>query len=333
MNSRVCHTVGMWTMRPWMELTPDDVQAWNEIIAYRLSLDVDIPLAQRLCWGEAISSLGIPVYLVYHLEKKIGGLLFAADESLECVNGPLIHWHEPLQAQQELMEFVFHARSCAGELELERVVLHPRWLKNDELTHLSHLLTQPEEIHYAATLLVPIQDSEATQLSHYKSRLKRSLSQNQKENPAIKIVPLTNQNISDLVQNLSVSVRESVYLPPLSWFQALVSARLSRDVDWVWVSSTVGHTETHLMIGFTSSVAYFLFGGDKRSVETSSKISTARLAHHAAINACRARGITYYDFNGFKENVTSSDAYHSVNQFKSDWGGQIISYSAPRFGF
>lgn len=326
----------MWIIRPWMELTETDKHQWNELVSHRLNLDLDIPLAQRLSWGEAMSALGIPVTLIFDPEQKIGGLVFSIDEYLECVNGPLLNWHEHKGAETELREFVFHARTCLGDLS--GLIIHPRWLKAEEEPLLNNLLTLPEETHYAATLIVPVQSSEETQMSHYKSRLKRSLSQNQKLNPTVTLTKLTASNVSELVTVLNSSVRENVYLPPLPWFQALVSNTMNDGTEWAWVRAAVTlengeTTETNLMVGFTSRITYFLFGGDMRSQSTPSHVSTSRIAHHAAINEARTRGCLYYDFNGFKENVNESDDYHTVNQFKLDWGGQVIAYAAPKFVF
>lgn len=320
----------MWTIRSFQDLTEQDLKAWNSLTERHLREGTDVPLAQRLSWGAAMSGLGIPVMLVYDPDQGIGGLLFSIDGNLECVNGPLIHWHDAALAHPELGEFVFHARTCLeGEGDL---IIHPRWSKAEENTHFSHLVDQPEEVHYAATLCVPIQETEALQLKHYKPRLKRSLSQNLKENPITEVRKITPENLTDLVSALKSGARESVYLPPLPWFLALIQNETQDAIEWIWIKSSLGPSaETNLMVGYTSTTAYFLFGSDQRTEQTPAWVSTARIAHHTAINEARSRNILYYDFNGFKENTTESDPYHRVNQFKKDWGGQVIAYSAPKF--
>ncbi|MCM0605897.1 MAG: peptidoglycan bridge formation glycyltransferase FemA/FemB family protein [Xanthomonadaceae bacterium] len=320
----------MWIIRPWQELTKADLKAWNSLIAMHLNEGTDVPLAQRLSWGAAMAGLGIPVHLVFDSDQNIGGLLFSIEGNLECVNGPLIHWYDKSLAHIELHEFVFHARTCiedGGQL-----IIHPRWAKFDENTLYSHLIDQPEEVHYAATLCVPVQESEDLQLKHYKPRLKRSLNQNFKEKPETSVRKLTPELIPELVTALKNSARETVYLPPLPWFMALIENGTGDEVEWMWIRSQLGsQVETNLLIGYTATTAYFLFGSDQRTDTTPAWVSTARLAHHAAINEARSRGVLFYDFNGFKEDTTESDPYHRVNQFKKDWGGQVIAYSAPKF--
>lgn len=322
----------MWITRSFQELTSNDLRAWNTLIEKHLAEGTDIPLAQRLSWGAAMAGLGIPVYLVYDPDQNIGGLLFSIEGHLECVNGPIIHWYDKSLAHIELQEFVFHARSCGGESH--ELIIHPRWAKLEENTLFGHLIDQPLEIHYAATLCVPIQESESLQLMHYKPRLKRSLTQNLKENPQTTIRKLTPELIPELVSELKNGARETVYLPPLPWFMSLVENGTGDQIEWLWIQVKLQSTaQTNLLIGYTRTTAYFLFGSDQRADDAPSWVSTARLAHHAAINEARTRGVLYYDFNGFKENTTDADPYHRVNQFKKDWGGQVIAYSAPKFHY
>jgi lipid II:glycine glycyltransferase (peptidoglycan interpeptide bridge formation enzyme) len=95
----------------------------------------------------------------------------------------------------------------------------------------------------------------------------------------------------------------------------------------IQVSSEEAYTQ--LLIVFTPQFSHYLFGYDDRPSGT--RQSTAAAAQFQALDLSRARGISYYDLNGYTDPSDLSHPYAGVSQFKSQWGGAEVRWAAPKF--
>jgi hypothetical protein len=303
----------MWIAKPVKNLSPGERARWAEIGARRSERGEDFPLGQTLAWVDAMEATGIPAYLVFSPEEGAGGTVFqtpGGDGDYECVNGPVLDWDDPAAAPRQLATFAMAVSKAAPRFR--SLTLKPRWEPERAEARLARLPVEAAASAEAATIVVPLLDSEDEQRARFSQRLRRTLAQ--AGAVAADWLPARGEALDSFADSMArFGEKREFFVPPPGWFRGLVAS----DPDAYWLSVTA---EAKLLIAFANGRAHYLFGH-----------GPAAAAHWRAMREARARGAREYDLNGYVVDAPADHPYRSVCEFKEQFGGRVIRYFSPEF--
>ncbi len=328
----------MWIAKPISTLSTEERRVWHEI-------EVQLPLAQSLSWAQAAEVVSGQCFLVFSPDERVGGIVFCASNLMnlgmkfECINGPFLHWDHPHDVTRQLATFAM----AVSKLNPKFISLSmkPRWEEDQYEGRLKHLPFPVFSESQAATLEIPICETEVQQWGCLSHRIKRTLSYAKKEGIETQWEKLSMDVLPSFVKNLTqFGSHKGFTVPPLSWFQSFTQSQLigSQHLSF-WLSSAVKKRsslfleepvlESKILICFMGHRAHYLFGYEKRDSVCQARLSTSAAAHWEAINQSRKNGIQVYDLNGYLVNAPVSHSYYGVCKFKEQFSGQVVQYKIP----
>jgi len=327
----------VWVVKPVSTLTEKERSAWERV-------ELKLPLSQTLNWARAIEAVSGRTYLVFSPDEEVGGMVFSNTHGstrlrFECINGPFLHWDNPQSAPRQLATFAMAVSKI--DRNFGSLSLKPRWEKGVLNQRLPFLPVDVFTHTEAATLLVPVKQSEQEQFQDLSSRMRRTLSIARRNEVTVKWEKLTPALLKQFVPTLkSFGESRGFTVPSLAWFEALIAEDLSSSsastlTFWLVSSRKTNQTSlqslAQLLVCIRGDRAHYLFGCETRASELRSSISTSTAAHWETIRQCASRGVKYYDLNGYLSDMNQDHPYYGVGQFKSQFQGTIVRYEVPEF--
>lgn len=331
----------MWIAKPIDSLTEAEKKKWIQTQQKFELAGIDFPFSQTLTWAQGIRSLLKPVFLVFSLEEGVGGIVYIHDLNskkiqFECINGPMIHWHDPQQVMRQLATFAMAVSKL--DRNFGSLMIKPRWLKSQSATFMKNLAIAPFEVTEAATLQLPVFSDERCQWDLLSPRLRRTLKNSKKFQITKTIEKMTSKNLEEFfIKMEKFSKSKNFEIPPFQWFQALTqenSASRDEGILFRMISSQVEQDEAHraeasLLMATLRNKAYYLFGNQITNARAA--LSPSSLVQWEALSFCRENQIHSYDLNGYVDEVSKEHSYAGVCQFKGQMGGTLIQYQVPEF--
>jgi hypothetical protein len=276
--------------------------------------------------------------------SNVGGMVFSRPHPdnpnglhFECINGPLLHWDDPKALPRELATFAFAVSKL--DSRFLSVSLIPRWSQGLLEKRVQNLPVPIFAHTKASTLLVPVYSSFDEQLSRLAPRLKRTLKKTFESTLKESWSVLTPTLLPDLVKALCCHAEEKSYqIPPLSFFEGLISVKAKRANDPLFYLSKVALLDaegqsistSQLVVCVRGKLAHYLFGCTEKA-SLPSCLSTSAAAQWLVLRQCAKMGVTHYDMNGFVAELPQSHPYWGVSEFKKQFCGKAIHYDALEF--
>ncbi len=328
----------MWIAKPVHALTATEEEAWLETLGSLRDEGIEIPLSQTMTWAHAAEAvLRGTAYAVFSPDERVGGLVFSSSAAeggrvYECVNGPLIHWDDPLAAPRQLATFATAVARAAGDFRSIKIC--PRWRVEEEASRLSALPFEPTSSSDAATMRVALRFTDEEQKGALHPRLRRSISQSERAGVRTEWTAPDGAGIAAFAETMQeFGKRKGFYVPTTPWFDVLVNGRwVEREgICFRVCTAQAEGVRAGILIAQCDSRAHYLFGYEERDVGVKSAISPAAAAHWRAMRECAELGVLEYDLNGYVSDLPAGHPYRGVCEFKDQFKGRVVRYCSPEF--
>lgn len=322
----------MWIAKPLRALTDEERSSWLRVLEKMREHGKEAPLAQSLAWGHAIEAVSGRVHAVFSPEESVGGLVFETPSKdgvqFECVNGPLLDWDDEIAVKRQLA--VFATAVSRLDTRFARLVLRPRWPKNEALKKLERLPIPSAGATFAATLKLSL-EPERNPESSFTARLKRTLRLAERAAVSARWQDLDTANLVEFALAAQIFGRTRGFtVPPIFWFKGLTGSGDPTVRFGIVTAQTPGNeTGCQLLIALHGPEAHYLFGHEWRSDATRAAISPSAFAHRFAIRHALQQKMKSYDFNGTLENPEPGHPYAGVAAFKAQFGAELVRYEVP----
>lgn len=319
----------MWIAKPIQKLTASEIQSWQ-------ALEPELPLAQTLSWANAIEAVQGTCFLIFNPEEKAGGIVFTPGTSqFECINGPHLDWDQAQIATRQLATFTMAVSKLNSGFQSLKI--KPRWESHLTSQRIRELSISPHSYSQAATLLLPILESDEQQYQSFHPRLRRTLQQNLKLGVVTQHLIPASEPLQNFVETLTQYGRNKGFtVPPLKWFKALILGKTPSHLRFLLGTATLKEagqiqSESLNLTVIQGDTAHYLFGCETRKPGLRSAVSTSAVLHWETLRYCRTAGIASYDLNGYLPDASPEHSYHGVSRFKEQFAGRVIQYDVPEF--
>ncbi len=328
----------MWNFSSAIELTRQQEAEIETIVKNRLAEGSDFPLSQTPTWAKMIERLGVPVHLIYSLERQAVAVLYeSAPGILECTNGPVLDWRTTVSAMESLTEFAQQARKLHLKAPLHALKVSPRFFVQDIEDVLSDFPLSPSRIDQASTIWVSLDGDPASLYRSLKARLRRSIVRASKQPVRFEWRPARPENLDCFAEGMShFGVKKNIFAPPREWYEPATLSRepyffVARAIFVAPPEGTPAEAETQLLFACMGDTAHYLLGWELRSDAVPTPLSTSAFCHWQSMLRLQALGYLRYDLNGYVKDPPLDHPYRGVAEFKSQFGGEIVTYGSPEF--
>jgi hypothetical protein len=320
----------MWIAKPLQSLSSWEREAWLSI---QREQGTERPLSQTLVWGDAITALGAPAYLVFSPDERVGGLVHFTGLGFECINGPYLNWDDASNAARQFATFVMAITRLESSFDFIRI--QPRWPSDLLEARLTSLPVPPKETLKASTLQIAVIQDEKKRWAALSPRIRRSIAVTRRAQAVVRSWEADSSRALEFAREMKeFGQKKGFYVPDAHWLQNLVrkDGDVQREVLRFQVTEARAQgSVTSILTCDDGKTAHYLFGFERRESGARSAVSTSAIAHFHVLGECAEKGIGIYDLNGFTDPSDSDHSYVGVSRFKAQFQGRVVDYASPLF--
>ena len=285
---------------------------------------------QSLHWAQVKARQGLSSFHIglFQQERLIGGVIFYrairhnGAGLLIAPEGPVLPWHNSQLASKLLALIMDTAEAEATKLSIMAIRIEPR-LAPPPKSILREFGRAPVDLIPRETLYIDLSLSEETILAGMK----------QKGRYNIKLAQRNGINVYEDKSNEAVynfysimqesSQRDDFALEPLSFFEHLAGVLMPAGIARFFFSEHEGDKLGTLLLINYGPRATYLYGGIGN---IKANLMGGYALQWTAMKAAKESGCNTYDFYGYDPFRYSEHKYARFSQFKSQFGGQAVSF-------